>query len=217
LEWSEDDEGWVGTFNGFRFALSHERMSVPTSRLSDYAKDVLGDALEMEKETRATSQFGVGSLHGRWADPHFMRTIIAFLLICTSAFAGETVVPLKSGETYIVSYGLACVVSDWKHATNDPLGSSLVLTLRNIGAKSIDMDSVTAEDFSLRNARGEEMRIHLWTLRTRSIGYGEDGIIHLSVDHAGVEPQPWTLHFKSKPKAFVPMELTITGIEPRNK
>jgi len=146
-----------------------------------------------------------------------MRNIIVFLLTCASALAGETLVPLKSGETNMVSYGLACVGSDWKRATNDPPGSSLVLTLRNTGAKSIDLDSVTAEDFSLRDSKGQEMKIYLWTLTPRSMGYGDDTIIHLAVDHAGDAPQPWTLHFKSKAKAFVPIELTITGIEPRKK
>jgi hypothetical protein len=146
-----------------------------------------------------------------------MRTVIAFLLTCAPLFAGETLIPLKSGEAKMVSYGLSCVVSDWHHATNAPAGSSLVLALRNIGAKWIDMDSVTVEDFSLRDAKGQEMKIYLWTPTPRGMGFGDDTIIHLAVDHAGDAPQPWTLHFKSKPKAFVPIELTITGIEPRKK
>ena len=146
-----------------------------------------------------------------------MSTVIVLLLTCAAALAGETLVPLKSGETNMVSYGLSCVVSDWKLATNAPPGSSLVLTLRNTGAKSIDMDSVTVEDFTLRDAKEQEMKIYLWTLKPRSMGYGDSTIIHLAVDHAGDAPQPWTLHFKSKPKAFVPIELTINGIEPRRR
>jgi len=60
LEWSEDDEAWIGSFNGFRFALSYERKSAPPPRLSDYARDVLGnpawltDTLEMEKRSWAS-------------------------------------------------------------------------------------------------------------------------------------------------------------------
>ena len=38
-------------------------------------------------------------------------------------------------------------------------------------------------------------------------------IIHLAVDHAGIAPQPWTLHFRSK-KALIPIELTIPNIKP---
>ncbi len=124
---------------------------------------------------------------------------------------------LKSGETNMISYGLSCVMSDWRHGTNAPPGSSLVLTLRNTGAKSIDMESVTVEDFSLRDANGHGVKIYLWTLTPRSMGYGDDTIIHLAVDHAGDAPQPWTLHFKSKPKAVVPIELMITDIEPRRR
>ena len=60
LEWSKDDEAWIGFFNGFRFALSYERKVAPTPRLSDYAKDVLGNpgwltgTLEMEKSSWAS-------------------------------------------------------------------------------------------------------------------------------------------------------------------
>ena len=57
MEWSEDDEAWVGAYNGFRFGLAYERESkTPTPRVLAYAKDVLGEAdwlastLESEKK-----------------------------------------------------------------------------------------------------------------------------------------------------------------------
>jgi hypothetical protein len=56
MEWSKDDDAWIGTYNGFRFALSYARKATPTPRVLAYAKDVLGDAgwlastLEVEKK-----------------------------------------------------------------------------------------------------------------------------------------------------------------------
>ena len=49
------------------------------------------------------------------------------------------------------------------------------------------------------------------------MAYGNATVIHLSVDGAGEAPQPWTLHFKSPPKALVQVELTIDSVKPRKK
>ena len=78
-----------------------------------------------------------------------MRTLIILLLSCASVLGGETLIPLKSGETNMISCSLACLVSDSRSASNAAAGSNLVLTLRNTGAKWIDMEGVTVEDFSL--------------------------------------------------------------------
>lgn len=43
MEWSKNDEAWIGTYQGFRFALSYEREAAPTPLLLSYAKEVLGD------------------------------------------------------------------------------------------------------------------------------------------------------------------------------
>ena len=147
------------------------------------------------------------------ATSHAMKALIVLLLSCASLFAGETLIPLASGQTNMVSYGLSCVVSDWSDATNAPAGSSLVLTLRNTGAKWLDMESVTTDDFSLRDAKGQEMKVYLWTPAPRGMGFGGDTIIHLAVDHAEIASQPWTLNFRSK-KALIPIELTIPNINP---
>lgn len=143
-----------------------------------------------------------------------MKTLILLLLSGVSVFAAETLLPLKSGDANMVSYGLFCVVSDWRHATNAPAGSSLILTLRNTGAKWIDLESVTAEDFELKDVKGQQRKIYLWTQSPRGMGLGDDSVIHLVIDDPGDAPQPWTLHFRSK-KALVPIELTITDIKPR--
>jgi hypothetical protein len=97
----------------------------------------------------------------------------------------------------------------------------LVLTLRNDGAKSMSFGNITVEDFSLRDAKGQEMRIYLRTSPqdVYGINYGEATLIHLLVQDAVKAPQPWTLHFKTKPGEFNHplLDLTITGIKPRTR
>jgi hypothetical protein len=147
-----------------------------------------------------------------------MKTVIVLLLSCVPLFAGETIIPLKSGETTnFVSYGLFCLVSDSSDASDAPPGENLVLALRNEGAKWISLDNVTVEDFSLRDAEGHEMKIYLRT-PPKGMGSGEPTIIHLEGRNAGKATQPWTLHFKSKPGEHNdPLELTITGIKPHKR
>jgi hypothetical protein len=145
-----------------------------------------------------------------------MKTLLILLVSCVSVLGGETIIPLKTGETNVISYGLACIVSDSGSTSNAPAGGDLVLTLRNVGAKAIGMDGVTVEDFSLRDAKGKEMKIYLWT-KPRNMAFGTATIIHLSVVRPGDAPQPWTLHFKTKASEHVPVELTIDGIQPRKK
>ena len=49
MEWSEDDEAWVGTHGGFRFALAYERKATPTPPLLSYAKEVLSNPVWLER------------------------------------------------------------------------------------------------------------------------------------------------------------------------
>jgi hypothetical protein len=150
-----------------------------------------------------------------------MRIFIIFLLSCGSLFAGETTITLKSGETNGVSYGLAFIVSDSTSAATTPPSEKmedLVLTLRNDGSKALSFGDITVEDFSLRDAKGQEMTIYLRTSPQdgEGIAYGEATLIHLLVQYAGKTPQPWTLHFKTKPGEHnYRLELTITGIKLR--
>jgi hypothetical protein len=150
-----------------------------------------------------------------------MKTFIILLLSCASLFAGEKFVTIKSGETNAVSYGLSCLVSDSRSATNLPPSgdfSDLFLTLRNDGAKSMWFGDISVEDFSLRDAEGHEMTIYLRTSPqdVKGIHWGEVTVIHLMVmlPHAVKWSQPWTLHFKTKPGEHIhPLDLTIAGIK----
>jgi hypothetical protein len=153
-----------------------------------------------------------------------MKTFIVLFLSCVSLFAGETFVTLKSGETNHVSYGLACLVSDsWSASNTAPSEDSLdlILTLRNEGAKWMSFGKITTEDFSLRDAKGQDIQFYLRTSPdVQGIHYGEAAVIHLIVYTPGLQypakaPQPWTLYFKTKPGEHdYPLDWTITGIKP---
>jgi hypothetical protein len=152
-----------------------------------------------------------------------MKAFVILLLSCVSLFAGETFVPLKSGETNGVSYGLSYLVSDSWSATDSPPSedfSDLFLTLRNDGAKLMSFGDITVEDFSLRDATGNKMTFYLRTSPqdVKGIGNGEVTVIHLMVQWSSKAPQPWTFHFKSRPgEGYQPLDLTITGIKLRKR
>jgi hypothetical protein len=145
-----------------------------------------------------------------------MKALIVLLLSCASLLGGETLVHLKSGQTNMVSYGLYCVVSDSRSGTNAPPGADLLLTIRNTGAKWIGTQDVSAEDFSLRDAKGQEVKIHRGASSSSGMAYGNISVIHLLVADPRA-PQPWTLRFKSKPESMASVDLTITDIEPRKR
>ena len=152
--------------------------------------------------------------------------LISMLVYCARAAngasstnqVGETLIPLKAGEAGVgglISYGLFCGVSGSSAASNYPAGSDLFLILRNNGAKNIRMDKVTVEDFKLQDSQGRDIKLFLWT-QPRGMGYGEATVIHLAVNSSTNAVQPWTLSFKTA-DVMVPLDLTITGIEPRKK
>ena len=142
-----------------------------------------------------------------------MKALVILFVSCFSLFAGERLVPLKSGQTQLVSYSLSCIVSDSSVAANLPAISDLVLTIRNIGAKCIDIDKVTATNFSLQDAELRPMKFYLRTPRPQNEAWGEVAVFHLSVFNAKMAPQPWTMHFNSD--GVIPVELTMTNILPR--
>jgi hypothetical protein len=78
------------------------------------------------------------------------------------------------------------------------------------------MEGVTVNDFSLRDAQGKSLKLYLWN-SPRTMGYGDETVVHLAVDQAAEAAQPWTLRFKTKPEAHVPFEITISGIKPQKK
>ena len=145
-----------------------------------------------------------------------MRPFIILLLSAASLFGGETLVPIKSGETRTISYGLYYVGSKSRSGTNAPPGEDLLLTLRNIGSKWIGTQEVSAEDFSLSDAQGQKVKIWRADASSSGMGFGSVCFIHLVIANQKA-PQPWTLHFKSKPKNIVGVDLTITDIEPEKK
>jgi hypothetical protein len=128
---------------------------------------------------------------------------------------GEVLTPLATGEAGVLSYGLYCAASRSSRVpTNAPPGASLVLVLRNIGAKSINMENVTVEDFKLEDSTGKAVKLYLWT-KPRTIGYRDSTVVHLIADLSEDPVPPWTLRFKSKTNAFVQFDLQIAGLEPR--
>jgi len=157
-----------------------------------------------------------------------MRTFIILILSCASVLGadmstatnrlGETLIPLKAGEDTrgIVSYGLFAEVSASGAASNSLVGGDLFLFLRNAGAKSINMEDVSVQDFSLLDSHGRVIKLNLWT-SPRTIKYGDVTVIHIVVNDPADAIQPWILHFKTKPEALVPIDLTISGVEPRKK
>ena len=129
---------------------------------------------------------------------------------------GEKLVLLKSGEAGqggLISYGLYDVVSGSRAASRTPPGRDLVLVLRNNGAKWIDFEHITVENFNLKDSQNKDIKLSLLS-SVRGMGYGESEVIHLGVDNRAQAAQPWTLRFKSQSGAFVPVEVSIAGIEP---
>jgi len=63
MKWNEDDEAWIGEYNGFRFALSYERKREPTRAVIEYAREtlanppLLNDGLAQAKSA-AANDFG---------------------------------------------------------------------------------------------------------------------------------------------------------------
>ena len=63
MKWNEDDEVWIGEYNGFQFALSYEGKREPTPAVIEYARETLAnpqclnDGLAQAKSA-ATRDFG---------------------------------------------------------------------------------------------------------------------------------------------------------------
>ncbi len=150
------------------------------------------------------------------------KSLVLALLLCASGFAmpaagstnfvGESLVELKKGQAGIISYGLYCIISGSRAASNAPPGGNLVLILRNSGAKFVNVDDLTAEDFDLRDANGEKMKTYL-KVKPHGIAYGEATLLNLTVDHSKNAQTPWSLHFKSK-DTLASFEVSISDIIP---
>jgi len=43
MKWNEEDEAWIGEYNGFQFALSYEGKQEPTLAVIEYARETLAN------------------------------------------------------------------------------------------------------------------------------------------------------------------------------
>jgi hypothetical protein len=143
--------------------------------------------------------------------------IIASLVLCSAAIgqegtgnkrSGERLISVGSGKdsTGIVSYGLFCSVT-----RNVPEYKNLMLVLRNVGAKNVPLKNVTASDFRLQDKDGKSIKVFLRNA-PQTMAIGDVTIAHILVAATSPAPQPWTLHFKSRPEALAAFELTIPDI-----
>lgn len=136
------------------------------------------------------------------------------LSTASTNLVGESLVPLQSGEAGVVSYGLYCVTSNTRSASNAPPGGHLILILRNIGAKFIRLEHVSTNDFTLRDAQGKDFELYLRS-SPKGIAYGGVEVFHLCVADPADALQPWGLRFTTFDAGLSdPVSLTITGIEP---
>ncbi len=126
---------------------------------------------------------------------------------------GETLVLIKAGETGVLSYGLHRFANNSSSGPNRGVSGSLILFFRNVGAKSINFEHVTVEDFALQDSQGRNIRLYLWT-PPRTIGFRDPTVIHLVADYRADAVPPCTLRFRSKPNSFVPIDISIAGIQP---
>jgi len=43
LAWTEDEEGWIGEYGGYRFVIGYSGASLPAPELLNYVRDFLGE------------------------------------------------------------------------------------------------------------------------------------------------------------------------------
>ncbi|HXR07736.1 MAG TPA: hypothetical protein VN765_10430, partial [Candidatus Acidoferrum sp.] len=123
-------------------------------------------------------------------------------------------------------------------ASNAPVGSDLILVLRNVGSKGIGITNLSVDNFSLQDVKGTKAQLRLSSPTGEiEMGYGRPAIIHLVVlsdsnwlahpqrhvfeggvmhgaDYTGGAVEPWTLNFKWKLEGWEGINLTITNITP---
>jgi hypothetical protein len=71
LSWSEEDEAWLGEFNGLKFSLPYSRLRQPSETAVAYAREVLSDpewlySTLAEEKRRRIEKYGpkIAELHG---------------------------------------------------------------------------------------------------------------------------------------------------------
>ena len=145
-----------------------------------------------------------------------MKIIFIFLLTCFSSLGAETMLSLKSGQTQMFSYGLYHIVSDTENPSSSPTELDLVLVMRNYNAKWLNLQGISKTNFSVLDAKGQELKFYLRESPSSGIANDESALFHLIVRSQNA-PTPWTLRLHAKPDDFTPIELTIPSIVPRDK
>ena len=132
-------------------------------------------------------------------------------VVCPVVRGDEFLTPIKLGKSGLFSYGLCSITTNASAAAEVQLGPDLLLALRNVGAKFISLTNVSAEDFELRDRQIKPVKLILRE-KLSGMAYGETTIAHLRFENrSGLDTkQPWSLRFKSKPKAFVEFDLLIS-------
>jgi hypothetical protein len=127
------------------------------------------------------------------------------------AKAGETLLPLRTGSANAFSYGLYILKSHAPGSSNAPAGTTLVLVLRNVAAKWVNFPDITADDFTLKDSRGRNIKLSLQS-PPQPIGYGEATVLQIFVPKLAEAGTPWTLRFKSNSNAKVPFDISIPAV-----
>ena len=128
-------------------------------------------------------------------------------------FAGETLLPLRTGTAGLFSYGLYNLKGHPLAASDAPSGNNLVLVLRNVGARWVNFPEIASEDFTLKDSHGKALKLELRS-PPQPIILGDATILQIFVPRTAGDSGPWTLRFKSNVNAKVPFDLSISGIKP---
>ena len=128
-------------------------------------------------------------------------------------FAGETLLPLRTGTASPFSYGLYKLKGHPAAASDAPAGNNLVLVLRNVGARWVNFPEIASEDFTLKDSHGKALKLELRS-PPQPIIFGDATILQIFVPRTAGDSGPWTLRFKSNVNSKVPFDLSISGIKP---
>ena len=128
-------------------------------------------------------------------------------------FAGEALLPLRTGTAGLFSYGLYNLKGHPPAASAAPAGNNLVLVLRNVGARWVNFPETASEDFTLKDSHGKALKLELRS-PPQPIIFGDATILQIFVPRMAGDSGPWTLRFKSNVNSKVPFDLSISGIKP---
>ena len=128
-------------------------------------------------------------------------------------FAGETLLPLRTGTAGLFSYGLYNLKGHPPAASDAPAGYNLVLVLRNVGARWVNFPEIASEDFTLKDSHGKALKLELRS-PPQPIIFGDATLLQIFVPVTAGDSRPWTLRFKSNLNSKVPFDISISGIKP---